>query len=385
MLDKHPQRRLHLFQGLADLRIAAWLRQGGSVDVVRLAFHPYTRRAVAPTSQSAPSSPARPRRELALLGSRGLNYGSSRNLHGPSGYSVENPRCRSPNPQSPPRAGRPGRAGCCGVEWRPRSCSARARCRSLALRAWPTRANRLPHPLHTRSFVWFWRPWRSASTSCSGARERPSPGPSWVQPWRFRSRSRCPSPSSGCLSKSPAKEPPWDTGQVAQRSPDASPLELTRRSFEAAGSGDYDLMMSFYGRDSVFDMSAWGLGIHAGQKAIRTFFEQWIGAFADFEMELEEARDLGGGVVFAVAVQSARSAGSRSYLQLRHAAIACGKRSGSAGHQLPRHRRSAGAGRDDRDVGQLGTTSRRGRSGVSLGAFRAPLRAPARAMGTTPA
>jgi ketosteroid isomerase-like protein len=107
---------------------------------------------------------------------------------------------------------------------------------------------------------------------------------------------------------------------MAQRPPAATPLELTRRSFAAAGSGDYDLMMSFYGRDSVFDMSAWGLGVHSGTAAIRTFFEHWIGAFDEFEMELEETLCLGGGIVFAVARHSARTARS-SHLRLRHAAI----------------------------------------------------------------
>ncbi|MHB8235046.1 MAG: nuclear transport factor 2 family protein [Solirubrobacteraceae bacterium] len=101
-----------------------------------------------------------------------------------------------------------------------------------------------------------------------------------------------------------------------------SPVELTRRSFAAAGSGDYDLMMTFYGRDSVFDMSGWGLGVHTGSRAIRRFFESWIGSFAEFSMELEEVADLGSGVTFAVARQDARSAGTREAMSIRHAAIA---------------------------------------------------------------
>jgi ketosteroid isomerase-like protein len=102
----------------------------------------------------------------------------------------------------------------------------------------------------------------------------------------------------------------------------SDPLELTRRSFEAADSGDYDWMMSFYGPDSVFDMSPWGLGTYQGLVAIRAFFKDWIGAFADFEMKLEEMVDLGNGVVFAVARQTALSAGSNAPLRLRHAAVA---------------------------------------------------------------
>jgi ketosteroid isomerase-like protein len=102
----------------------------------------------------------------------------------------------------------------------------------------------------------------------------------------------------------------------------STPLELTRRSFEAADSGDYDWMMSFYGTDSVFDMSPWGLGTYEGLVAIRAFFKDWIGSFEEFEMKLEEMVDLGSGVVFAVARQTALSAGSSAPLRLRHAAVA---------------------------------------------------------------
>ena len=101
-----------------------------------------------------------------------------------------------------------------------------------------------------------------------------------------------------------------------------SPQELTKRSFEAADSGDFDRMISFYGPQSVFDMAPWGLGTYTGLAAIRAFFEDWIGAFDEFEMKLEAMEDLGDGLVFAVAWQLARPAGGRSHLRLRHAAIA---------------------------------------------------------------
>jgi len=101
----------------------------------------------------------------------------------------------------------------------------------------------------------------------------------------------------------------------------ASALELTRRSFKAANSGDFDAMMSFYGPDSVFDMAPWGLGTYVGLAAIRTFFEDWIGGFDELEMRLEEVLDLGHGVVLAVARQDARPVGSNAHLRLRHAAV----------------------------------------------------------------
>jgi ketosteroid isomerase-like protein len=98
-------------------------------------------------------------------------------------------------------------------------------------------------------------------------------------------------------------------------------LEQARRSFEAADSGDYDWMVSFYGPHSVFDMEPWGLGTYEGLVAILAFFKDWIGAFDEFEMWVEELEDLGNGVVFAVATQEARSAGSPNPLRLRHASV----------------------------------------------------------------
>lgn len=97
-------------------------------------------------------------------------------------------------------------------------------------------------------------------------------------------------------------------------------LEQARRSFEAADSGDYDWMISFYGPDSTFDMAPWGLGTYQGLAAIKAFFKDWIGAFDEFEMKVEELVDLGNGVVYAVARQSASSNGANP-LRLRHAAV----------------------------------------------------------------
>jgi ketosteroid isomerase-like protein len=63
-----------------------------------------------------------------------------------------------------------------------------------------------------------------------------------------------------------------------------------------------------------------GLGTYQGLVTIKAFFKDWIGAFDEFEMKLEELVDLGNGVVFAVARQSATSAGANP-LHLRHAAV----------------------------------------------------------------
>src|SRR5437763_16683756 len=50
--------------------------------------------------------------------------------------------------------------------------------------------------------------------------------------------------------------------------------------------------------------------------------EDWMGAYEQYEMALEEALDLGNGVAFALAIQKGRPAGSRSEVRLRYAAVA---------------------------------------------------------------
>jgi ketosteroid isomerase-like protein len=105
-------------------------------------------------------------------------------------------------------------------------------------------------------------------------------------------------------------------------SPDKSttdPVELTRRSFEAGSRRDIDAAMSNYGSDSVWDMSAMGLGSYRGVAAIRSFFEDWIGAYDEFEMDLRECAHLGNGVVFFAVRQTGRPVGSTGQVELNYA------------------------------------------------------------------
>jgi ketosteroid isomerase-like protein len=98
-------------------------------------------------------------------------------------------------------------------------------------------------------------------------------------------------------------------------------VDLTRRLFDAASSGDFDAMMRFFGTESVWDVEPWGLGTHAGPAAIRRFLEGWIGSFDEYRVTVEEMVDHGNGVVFALATQYARSAHVRGELRLRYAPV----------------------------------------------------------------
>jgi ketosteroid isomerase-like protein len=95
--------------------------------------------------------------------------------------------------------------------------------------------------------------------------------------------------------------------------------DVWRRSVEAAESRDLDTLMSFYASDAVWE-AMMGLGTHEGTATIRRFFEDWLGAYEEFEVEVEEILDLGNGVAFGVVVQRGRPVGSTGRVELRYAA-----------------------------------------------------------------
>ena len=98
-------------------------------------------------------------------------------------------------------------------------------------------------------------------------------------------------------------------------------FKAMRRTMVAFSRGDFDAQMSVYAPDAVLDMSARGLGIFEGRAAIRGFWEDYYRSFDDLEFELEEAVDLGSGVMFAVVRQGARPARSGARVQTREAWI----------------------------------------------------------------
>ena len=94
-------------------------------------------------------------------------------------------------------------------------------------------------------------------------------------------------------------------------------VELVRGSFEAADRRDFDALMIFYAPDAVWDMSPFGMGTFEGLAAIRGFFEDWMRAYEEYEMEPEEILDLGNGVGFVVTRLTGRPVGAASGLTRR--------------------------------------------------------------------
>jgi ketosteroid isomerase-like protein len=106
---------------------------------------------------------------------------------------------------------------------------------------------------------------------------------------------------------------------MSQESTSPDSFKSMRRTMVALSRGDFDAQMSFYAADAVLDMSARGLGIFEGRAAIRGFWEDYYRSFNDLSFELQEALDLGNGVIFAVVRQGARPARSGARVQMREA------------------------------------------------------------------
>ena len=89
-----------------------------------------------------------------------------------------------------------------------------------------------------------------------------------------------------------------------------SPRPPTWSSLRAAASRlaarrDFDAVMSFYAPDAVWDGSHRGHGDVRGRGGDSGFFEDWFGAYEEFEIEMEEILDLGNGVVVRRATRQA--------------------------------------------------------------------------------
>ena len=63
----------------------------------------------------------------------------------------------------------------------------------------------------------------------------------------------------------------------------------------------------------------WRAGHTRGYGGDPSLFWDWLDAYEEFEVELQEILDLGNGVAFAVVVQRGRPVGSTGRVQLRYA------------------------------------------------------------------
>jgi ketosteroid isomerase-like protein len=114
-------------------------------------------------------------------------------------------------------------------------------------------------------------------------------------------------------------------GEMSEESTTPDLVEMVHGCVEAVNRRDVDEFASFFGADSVWDLGPMGLGAYGSVSVIRAFIEDWIGAYEEFELALEEVVDLGCGVVFAVVLQNGRLAESAGEVHMRYASVNSGE------------------------------------------------------------
>src|SRR5256886_12834923 len=103
---------------------------------------------------------------------------------------------------------------------------------------------------------------------------------------------------------------------MSEESTTSGLAERWRHGAEAAYRGDLDATMAIFAPDAVWEVQPLGIS-HKGAPAIRSFLEEWLGSFEDYEDDQEEGLDLGNGVVFVVSRLDARPVGSPGKVQER--------------------------------------------------------------------
>ena len=100
------------------------------------------------------------------------------------------------------------------------------------------------------------------------------------------------------------------------RSPDAL---ITLRVFEYVKRRDWESVLSLAASDALWDMTPVGLGTFQGHQQVRQMWEEWSGAYEEWEINVDQVEDLGNGVVLVVNHQQGRLAGSSGHVHARGA------------------------------------------------------------------
>jgi ketosteroid isomerase-like protein len=101
---------------------------------------------------------------------------------------------------------------------------------------------------------------------------------------------------------------------------DASPDALiTLRVFECVKRRDWDSVLSLAASDAVWDMTPVGLGTFEGHQQARQMWEEWSGAYEEWDINVDQIDDLGNGVVLVVNHQQGRLVGSSGHVHARGA------------------------------------------------------------------
>jgi hypothetical protein len=98
-------------------------------------------------------------------------------------------------------------------------------------------------------------------------------------------------------------------------------VESTLQLHRLLNSRDLDAVTDLFAPGSIWDASRWGLGSHEAPDSLRRFLQDWIGSFDVYELTVQEIKDLGNGIVFAVFFHGADPRGGGSALAVRSSAV----------------------------------------------------------------
>jgi ketosteroid isomerase-like protein len=99
--------------------------------------------------------------------------------------------------------------------------------------------------------------------------------------------------------------------------------ELTRTAFAAWNARRFDEVLRYFHEDAVWDMTPFelaGVGEYRGHEGLRRFFAEWLEAFPDSSVEVEDVEVRGD---WTLSIVEQRVSGSSSHAQVpfRYAGI----------------------------------------------------------------
>jgi steroid delta-isomerase-like uncharacterized protein len=108
---------------------------------------------------------------------------------------------------------------------------------------------------------------------------------------------------------------------VSQESATPDAVELAQRLLDASNARDTDAAISLFAPDAVYAIRPTSQ-VFEGRAAIRGFFEDFLDAYDELEVDIEEICDLGSGVSFSVVAHRGRPRSSVKWAQARFATVA---------------------------------------------------------------
>jgi len=99
--------------------------------------------------------------------------------------------------------------------------------------------------------------------------------------------------------------------------------DLTRKGFAAWNDRRFDQLLRYFHEDALWDMTPFGLagvGEDRGHDGLRRFFQEWLEAFPDSSVEIEDV-EVREPWTFAIVVQSVSGASSHTPVPFRYGGI----------------------------------------------------------------